>query len=67
MDKAIYNVSGIVNSQSRTQIRNSLDKIKGVQEVAVDMGKGTVEVEFNAPATENEIREKIEHTGYTIK
>jgi copper chaperone len=61
-----YNVSGLVNSESRTKLRNALDKIEGVQEVAVDIGRGTVEVEYNPPANPQEIKECIEHTGYDI-
>lgn len=66
MDKINYEVSGLVNSQSRTQLRNALDKIKGVQEVAVDIGRGTVEVQYNEPANSDEIKKCIEHTGYKV-
>lgn len=67
MKKVHYDVSGLVNSQSRTKLRNSLDKIEGVQEVAVDIARGTVEVEFNEPATKEEIKVCIENTGYDIE
>lgn len=62
-----YNVSGLANSQSKTKLRNSLDKIEGVQEVAVDLARGTVEVEYNPPANEGEIRMCIENTGYRVE
>lgn len=67
MQTVHYNVSGLVNSESRTKLRNSLDKITGVQEVAVDINRGTVEVEFNEPATTQQIKICIENTGYDIK
>lgn len=67
MKSVHYNVSGIVNSESRTKFRNSLDKIKGVQEVAVDIARGTVEVEYNPPTNEEEIKNCIENTGYYIQ
>lgn len=62
-----YNVSGMANRKSKAQVLNALDKIKGVQEVAVDLSRGTVEVEYNEPATEDSIKDCIEHTGYIIE
>ena len=35
MKSVHYNVSGLVNSESRTKLNNSLDKIEGVQQVCV--------------------------------
>ncbi|QGU94638.1 heavy metal transporter [Clostridium bovifaecis] len=67
MKSVHYNVSGLVNSESRTKLRNSLDKIKGVQEVAVDIARGAVEVEYNEPANEIQIRDCIKNTGYSIQ
>jgi copper chaperone len=67
MKKAEYNVSGLVNSQSKTKLRNSLDKIKGVQEVAVDIGRGRVKIEYNEPATNDSIISCIEKTGYHVE
>ena len=61
-----YNVSGLVNSQSRTRLNNSLDKIEGVQKVAVDISRGTVEIQYNEPANEEAIRNCIQNTGYAI-
>ena len=55
-----------MNSESRTKLRNALDKIEGVQEVAVDIARGTVEVEYNPPANPQKIKRCIEHTGYNI-
>lgn len=62
-----FNVSGLANSQSKTKVLNALDKIKGVQEVAVDLGKGTIEVEYNYPASPEKIRNCIENTGYIVE
>ncbi|WP_097027812.1 heavy-metal-associated domain-containing protein [Clostridium peptidivorans] len=61
------NVSGLVNSESKTKLRNALDEIKGVQEVAIDIARGTVEVEYNPPADPQQIKNCIEHTGYQIQ
>lgn len=67
MKSVHYNVSGLVNSESRTKLNNSLDKIEGVQKVCVDIGRGTVEVKFNEPATPEAIQSCICDTGYSIE
>lgn len=67
MQNVHYNVSGLVNSQSKTQVLNALDKMEGVQEVAVDIARGTIEVGFNEPANPEKIRICIESTGYEIQ
>lgn len=67
MNSVHYVVSGLANSESKTKLKNSLDKIEGVQEVAVDLGRGTVEVQYNNPATSENIRQCIENTGYDVK
>lgn len=36
MDRVHYNISGLVNTSTKTQIKNALDKIEGVQEVCID-------------------------------
>ncbi len=67
MKSVHYNVSGLVNSESRTKLNNSLDKINGVQQVCVDIAGGTVEENYNSPATPEEIKDCICHTGYIVK
>lgn len=67
MNTVNYNVSGLAGSQSKTKLKNALDKIEGVQEIAVDLSRGTVEVEFNTPADKNKIEQCIKNTGYYIK
>ena len=60
-------VNGIANENMKTQIKNSLEKIDGVNNVCVDMSRGSVEVIYNNPATEQEIRSCIENTGHKIE
>ncbi|MEG1256510.1 heavy metal-associated domain-containing protein [Clostridium sp.] len=62
-----YDVLGLVNSESRTKLNNSLDKIEGVQKVCVDVARGTVEVEYNKPASPEAIKNCICHTGYSVQ
>ncbi len=67
MDTLICSVSGIPNKESKTQIKNALDKVKGVQEVGVNLSTGTVKVQYNDPATAQEIKECIENSGFKIE
>ena len=67
MNRVHYYVTGLQNSQNKTQIKNALDKIEGVQIVNVDLGRGSIEVGYSESASECEIKDCIEHTGFTIK
>jgi copper chaperone len=67
MNKVHYNVSGMQNDEFKKQIKNALDKVEGVQMVNVDLRRGSVEVGYNGPAAENEIKQCIEKTGCTIE
>ena len=66
MDRVHYNVSGIANSQMKTSLKNALGKIGGVQMINIDMARATVEVGFNSPADESDIKNCIEHTGFNV-
>lgn len=59
-------VSGMQNKENKTQIKNALRKIEGVQQVGVNLDAGVVEIGYNDPATENEIKNCIENTGFKI-
>ena len=67
MKREHYIVNGIANENMKTQIKNSLEKIDVVNNVCVDMSRGSVEVIYNNPATEQEIRSCIENTGHKIE
>jgi Copper chaperone len=62
-----YEVSGMTGSLSKTQLLNSLDKIEGIQGVAVDLSRGTVEVDYNEPADSQQIQDCIRKTGFDIR
>jgi len=66
MNTMLCGVSGIQNKECKTQIKNALSKIKGVNEVGVNLATGTVEIQYNDPATENELKTCIESTGFDI-
>ena len=67
MNTLLCNVTGIKNKECKTQIKNALDKIKGVQEVGVNLVTGSIKVGYNEPATEIQIKDCIENTGFKIE
>ena len=66
MKTVLCSVSGLQNNAEKTQIKNALDKIKGVQEVGVNLITGSIKVEYNEPASDFEIKYCIENTGFKI-
>jgi copper chaperone len=67
MNKVHFNVNGLLGNEMKTQVKNVLDDLDGVQKVNVDLVRGTVEVAFNEPANENQIRNSIEHVGCKVE
>lgn len=67
MHRVHYNVSGLLNSETKTQVKNALSKIDGVSMVNVDLGESSIEVGFNAPSTESTIKACIQNTGCQIE
>lgn len=61
-----YNVPDLMNRESKTRVLNALDKVQGVQEICIDVVRRTVEVEYNEPATPEEIKGTIIKAGYPI-
>ena len=59
MNRVHYEVNNLVNSTSKTQLKNALDKVEGVQNVCVDMARGTVEVIYSDEANESKIKNCI--------
>lgn len=67
MNNVHYNVNGMYNTIMKTQIKNALEEMKGVQKVNIDLQRGTVEVDFNEPAADKDIRRTIEHIGCKVE
>ena len=67
MEREHLKVSGIANSQMKTSIKNALEKIEGVNNVCVDMARGSVEVIYNEPATSTNIKNCIENCGFNAE
>ena len=66
MNTMLCSVSGLQNKEGKTQIKNALNKIKGVNQVGVNLVTGSIQVKYNEPATEMELKNCIENTGFRI-
>lgn len=66
MNTMLCSVSGMQNKECKTQIKNALNKVQGVNEVGVNLRSGTVEIHYNDPATEIQLKDCIENTGFKI-
>lgn len=67
MEREHYIINTLTNENVKTQVKNALEKIDGVNKVCVDLGRGSVEVIYNEPATQSEIENCIEDTGHKIQ
>ncbi len=66
MNKVHWQVDGLINNPVKTQVKNKLEELDGVSKVNIDLVRSTVEVSYNPPADEAQIRDKIEHTGCKV-
>jgi len=67
MERKNYIVDGLANENMKTQVKNALKKIDGVSKVCVDVSRGSVEVIYNEPATQEQIKSCMENTGYNFR
>jgi copper chaperone len=67
MNNVHYNVDGLFNTHVKTQVKNALEELDGVQRVNIDLHQSTIEVDFNETTTENEIQHKIQQVGCKIQ
>ncbi|MFU7515266.1 heavy-metal-associated domain-containing protein [Clostridium sp. HCS.1] len=67
MERVHYKINDIANENMKTQVKNSLEKLEGVDKVCVDVARGTVEVIYNEPATEVSIKSCLENSGHKIE
>ena len=67
MEKIHCLVDGLWSSTNKTQVKNALENLDGVQKVCVDVARGSIEVMFNEHTSEGEIKNCIENTGFSIR
>ena len=61
MNRVHYNISGLQNSEIKTQLKNALDKIEGISMVNIDVARDSIEVGYNQSTDENLIKSCIEN------
>lgn len=66
MERVHYKINDISNENMKTQVKNSLEKLDGVDKVCVDIARETVEIIYNEPATESQIKFCLENSGHKI-
>jgi copper chaperone CopZ len=66
METMLMNIAGMANKANKTEIKNALKKIEGVDEVGVNLATGTIKVDYNDPATEMKIKNCVENSGFEI-
>ena len=66
MNKIHYDISGVHNSEVKTQLKNALDKIEGTSMVNIDAARGSIEVGYNESTDEDSIKSCIENVGCNI-
>lgn len=67
MNKVHYDISGIQNTEIKTQLKNALDKVDGISTVNIDATRGSIEVGFNQSTDEDSIKSCIENVGCKIQ
>lgn len=66
MNSLKLNVDNLANQEEKTQIKNALDKIKGVQKVSVSLQTGLIAVDYNDPADKGMIKDCVEKIGFHV-
>lgn len=67
MNRVHYDVTGIQNNQMKTQLKNVLERVEGVQKVDINLANSTIDVGYNKKTDEKSIRDCIEHIGGKIE
>ncbi|KKI93422.1 copper resistance protein CopZ [Bacillus sp. SA1-12] len=67
MEKILLKVEGMSCNHCVNAIEGSVGKLQGVSNVKVDLGQGTVEVNYDvSKVTEKEMKDTIEDQGYDV-
>lgn len=66
MNTMLCSLGGLESKESKTRIKNALNKVEGVTQVGVNRTSGTVSVFYQEPATEMSIKNCIERSGFKI-
>lgn len=66
LEKEILNIEGMTCSACEVRLEKELGSLNGVDAVQADCEKNIISVEFEAPATIEQIKSVIQKTGYDV-
>ncbi|MBF0814637.1 MULTISPECIES: putative copper chaperone CsoZ [Staphylococcus] len=66
MQSKVIHVSSINSEQQQYQIKQQLMNVIGVHNVAIDSDKGEILINFETPASLNNLEKEIYDLGYQI-
>lgn len=66
MKKIELNLEGLQYKDSRDKIKNQLQWLNGVQDICMDVDHKSVNVTYDWPATEVEIKGCLENNGFKV-
>jgi len=60
------NLEGLQYKDSQNKVKKQLERLNGVEEICMDIDHKSVDVTFDWPATEVEIKQCIENNGFKV-
>jgi copper ion binding protein len=67
MTTVSYKIPNISCNHCVHTIKNELEEVPGVKSVSADVDQKTVQVTFDAPATEEEIQKLLKEINYPVQ
>ncbi len=67
MDTLVLKVNGMSCENCAKAVRRAVSVFEGYERAKVDLETGTVEIQYEAPATESGFIAAIENEGYTVE
>lgn len=64
MNSICYSVPNVSCNHCATHVQNALQPLEGVKKVDVDLASKSVTVDFDAPATDLQLRAALAEIGY---
>lgn len=61
-----FNLEGIQYTDSQNKVKNQLQRLNGVQDISMDIDHKLVNVTYDWPATEIEIKDCLENNGFKV-
>ena len=66
MSESVFTVSGMTCGHCVSSVTEEINRIGGVQNVAVELDSGKVTVTSDQPVAEDDVRAAVTEAGYTL-